>query len=198
VREGKMKKLVALIGIAVFVAFMANSSMALSLVGWANPLFNPDTPSSLTGTVIYSFSLTGSPGEMINVFNLDFPISAFASISNFTMLSGPSGFYLTSPPGPWHVRYYSLTNFIPVGTTFSFQVDFTLTVPRTDPNYNTALIWGATNTAWEQNFYAYNTSDPFGGAGGSTGLVPEPTSLILLGSGLIGIGVFSRMIRRRR
>jgi len=142
-----------------------------------------------------SFMLWGSERPATKV---KFESDIFASIDNLTLLSGPAGFTLSKDESALDVTIVEGFGTLLPGEFFQFTVDYTLTDSKAffleaDPADPNGWKWSMDGSApWHQSVTAtYGDPSTFTlvSDGGSTS-VPEPTSLILLGGGLIGLGLW--------
>ena len=199
--------------LATWMFISAQSAMALGIdiSATVNPNWdNSWSEDALTGTALYTIGVDPASEYGANVFGVTFEDDIFASIGNVTY--GTAG--LISPLN-WTLNYYANPNGVfkyevALGGSdlllpgesppVSFWVDYAL---RSSDRYNqvSGIEWAWNEGGpWEQAVSASNTIDtlPFWLGGGnpsggtSTTHAPEPATMLLLGSGLIGLGWFGR------
>lgn len=190
-----MKKLVRILVLSMLSVFLvAGSAMAFPFTeveGNVNPYAstitdNGDGTSTLTG-LQYTFTVTDSmlSAEM-NFLSIEFGGDIFVSVSNeqFLQPTDWSVNQLTSPMG----NIYELAS---AGTTIGVgeSLQFTVDVIMNNTAFTDSSLWQEGQT-WGQSWWSGDTLD--GGDGGSTAPVPEPATVMLVGTGLLGMIAFGR------
>lgn len=192
-----MKRLTSLCLSIVFVLTLVSTGFSLTLVGLtANPFVDPSyTANSTSGFVDYTaFLITTNPAvpnpAPFNFLQLQFFDPIFSSFSFTGIVSAP-GSWSGSFIGP--LLQLSGTP-AGAGTSVTFRVNYTLKQGAFDPTLINGLSPWSSFSPWSQNFLAIGTDGSF--AAGSGQLVPEPTTLLLLGSGLFGFGLAGRILKK--
>lgn len=197
-RKGQVVAIITLLGvIAAAPAFAITHSFSVNPFGFT-------TPGTLSGKAEYIFTLSGlNPGESFQGVLLDFstsPIVTSYSVSSFNY-------------NPQSLTPHTLSNGLyfdkggaNIASTFSFSVilDIALAQDAADPTPINGLNPWHSHSAWSGNYVVFHLPAPllppgmsFSSSAGSVGLTPEPGSMILLGTGLLGMGLVKRYRQRR-
>ncbi|MGH7492067.1 MAG: PEP-CTERM sorting domain-containing protein [bacterium] len=205
-------KLFSLLAIALLTSSARDASAYLNIYALANPWINPggyDLHSTTAGVVEYTIYHEANSNEALSYFDLKFDGSVFSSFGltgaaiNGSALS-LSHFDVFTDAVSFDGIEYTNGGFqgLALGSVMTLTFNYSLHGPAS------SLYWpdGDGPSPWAQSFTGlgehYNPAlRPFMNVGhqdgGSTGLTPEPGTLMLLGSGLASLG-FARRYRLRR
>ena len=181
----------------LFVISVYSDSSALSLVGSASVVFT-DAAAGI-GTVTYGFTFLPPP---------PFPASPVFDIISFSLFRTPADFTsytITGSSLPGGTGAFTDTGSelkaVPLtavsGTSFTITVAFDLVGPA--DLVPLSQSFGGSFFLRDAGEPAFKFPDDLGAlesVGGSFAATPEPASLILLGSGLLGLGAVSRFRQR--
>lgn len=192
-----MKKLMRFLILSMLSVFLvAGSAMAypwIEVSGLVDPgtaiTDNLDGTSTLLG-VEYTFCVDAADdGAEMDYLSLEFENDVFMDVFNFTFVHPTNWMHsrLNSSGGSIY-EIASAGDTLGEGGYLQFTVDVTMdNAALTDSSFwNEGQVWGQSFTA----------GDTLGGAeGGSTAPVPEPSTILLMGTGLLGIMGFGRKKR---
>ena len=171
---------------SIAMAFPFTEVVGYVSLGSATVVDNLDGTSTITG-LEYFFTVTddAGTGAEMDMLSLEFEGDVFSYVSTAYDYN----------PTDWTSSTISSTNSsytlsiagttLGVGETLSFSID---AIIFTDALTN-ASLWDE-GQIWGQSWFSSDTLE--GGDGGSTAPVPEPTSMLLFGTGIAGLAVFHR------
>jgi hypothetical protein len=198
-----MKKLLGVLLVSFLAVFlMTGSSIAFPFVssGWVNPDFVAFNETTLEGTARYSFYIE-TPDVYVNYAEIEFENDIF-DLSVFTAAN-----VNVVSPGDWtEATYADATSYkwaLSAGGTSVSTLNDPLVIDVTYKLLSLEMKTHVFGTGWEWDegqpfansyFLSQATLSPLttGYSYGSTAPVPEPATMLLLGSGLIGLAGVGR------
>jgi hypothetical protein len=151
-----------------------------------------DINTTTQGTVEYTIGHYGNSNVALNYYQLYFDSSTFTSFALLGAYSS-TGANLSSLFDFDSNYIWSDGNLnLAPGASIILQVSYTL------PGGASTLSWNNEGGAWQQGFVGQGSGGPSGFSGGSSSLAPEPGTILLLGSGLLGLGLARRYLLRSK
>ncbi len=190
-----MKAKPFLLAIAVlFTIGAGDASAILNIAVNANPYIGGYDPyTSISGTVEYRVTHEGLSNEALSFLQLQFDSSIFTSFSLVSALldgtTNVSGSFSSSGD---KLRGLGLS--MAPGSSLVLRVSYSLAGPAASLFWPES--WPGGLPEWSQGWVA--ASSGFSFDGGSTGLAPEPGTVLLLGTGLLSLGIVNRIRQRRK
>ena len=187
-----MKKLVLILSCLLIssVAFGQFTNIGIAVNPFvADPDY--DINSSLAGTVEYWVFWDPSPADPdpFDKIWLMFGSSGIFESATFNgIVSGPAGWGATNIGSASEIGYYLELAGPMTMNGIRFRVDYTLFEPATIGDWNSKEIWSQSYMGWSSG-----VPNP-----GSMYLTPEPTTLLLLGLGFVGMGTIGYLRRRKK
>lgn len=180
--------------VVVMALLLVGNAMAfpwIEVEGFVDP-FSATITDNQDGTSLvqglnYRFTVTndGNTGAEMNRLSLEFEDDVFFSVSNAYGYDPDDWSSTTADSGTSMYTVLFAGTTIGVGESLQFSVD----VVMNNEALTDASLWDE-GQIWGQSWNAYDTM--LGGDGGSTAPVPEPATMLLLGTGLAGIATVGR------
>ncbi len=186
-----MRSLVTIgVVLLLLVGIMPDQAAAINL---ASVTFFVTSYNSSTGAGTFTLELMNSGGSTGNITDLEYFVNGIGHFPGATITStgGPAGWGVVIKPIGLPGSHSEIQLTAPGGTPLApgassglFTFSFTITAGSPTPGQN----------PFQANFDAPDAGGSTTSSGFST---PEPTTLLLLGSGLLGYGALNRRRARR-